>query len=75
MKEKCEMICPFCGEEMTAGYLKSKRKAAFLPGDSDWGLRLPKDAVVLTKDNWVDPSCAAHCCADCKIVIAAYTEE
>jgi len=52
------------------GVFKKQEKGGFFTGR----FRLPKGAVVLTKDNWVDPSCAAHYCDGCKIAIAAYSE-
>lgn len=70
------MLCPFCGSEMTAGFIKSARKVFFskTPNNGVFVLR-KKEEPLLTQDNWTGPYCEAFCCYDCAKVIVDYSKE
>lgn len=65
------MLCPFCGSEMTAGHVRSARTVFFSEADKETGLFcIPsKDDVVLSVDNWIEPTCTAYRCKDCKKIV------
>lgn len=69
------MKCPFCGREMTAGYIQSGHVIFFTQKRHKVFFTPQEDEPVLTVKNWTAPTCAAHHCAACRKVIAEYDKE
>ena len=69
------MKCPFCGREMTSGYVQSPRAIIFAESRhyiSFW----PSKAIgefYVSSENWKAPYCVANHCPECKKVILDYT--
>ena len=71
------MLCPWCNQEMTAGFLMSSRPVIFGPEAREtvlWPRR--EGEVKLTKRFWTMPRTPAWHCARCRRVVVEYgTEE
>ena len=69
------MNCPYCGNEMTGGWVQSARRVLFTTTKKESGfLFKTKSDVVLTTNNFTDPSCIAYLCGTCKKVVIDYAE-
>ncbi len=75
------MQCPFCGNEMEHGTLRSRGYNYFLPEgqrapigyttsslEKRNAVELPPDPYVLTKPQWPE----AYCCRGCRKLIVSY---
>ena len=70
------MNCPYCGNEMTRGWVQSARKVLFTTTKKEGGFLINnKNDVVLTANNFVNPSCIAYLCGTCKKVVIDYAEK
>ncbi|MBE6037010.1 MAG: hypothetical protein E7223_05300 [Clostridiales bacterium] len=70
------MNCPYCGKEMTKGWVQSARKVLFTTTKKEGTFIIGnRNDVVLTANNFVGPSCAAYLCDTCKKVIIDYAEK
>ena len=70
------MNCPYCGNEMTRGWVQSARKVLFTTTKKEGSfLTNNKNDVVLTVNNFVNPSCIAYLCGTCKKVVIDYAEK
>lgn len=69
------MNCPYCGNEMTRGWVQSARKVLFTTTKKEGGFFINnKKDVVLTANNFVNPTCIAYHCGACKKVVIDYAE-
>ena len=69
------MNCPYCGNEMTRGWVESAGRVLFTTTKKESGfLFKAKEDVVLTTNNFIDPSCIAYHCGTCKKVVIDYAE-
>lgn len=67
------MNCPYCGNEMTRGWVQSARRVLFTTIKNESGfLFKAKGDIVLTTNNFIDPSCIAYHCGTCKKVVIDY---
>lgn len=70
------MECPYCGKEMTQGYLNNRQKPIqWIPDGKDPGFlnyMKAKDGVTLENEfNVIDGyNAEAHYCSECMLVIA-----
>ena len=70
------MNCPYCGNEMSKGWVQSARRVLFTTTKKESGfLFKAKGDVVLTTNNFIDPSCIAYHCGTCKKVVIDYEEK
>ena len=70
------MKCPWCDNEMVKGWMQSSRRVLFTTIKSEWGLNIKdKTDIVLTANNFSNPTAIAYHCDKCKKVIVDYTEK
>lgn len=72
------MKCPYCGEEMTDGFLISSRDITFSNDDPNRLLRIKKrNDLELSKGSGggAVPHCAACHCSRCKKIVIDYENE
>ena len=70
------MKCPYCSREMTKGWVQSARRVLFTTNKNDGGLDIKdKSDVVLTANNFFNPTCVAYHCGNCKKVVIDYAEK
>ena len=70
------MKCPWCGKEMTDGYINSARKVVFSKDPNEVLFYInSKNNVNLTQYNWTAPSAKAYHCENCKKVVVDYAVE
>ena len=70
------MNCPYCGNEMTRGWVQSARRVLFTTRINESGFDFKaKGDVVLTVNNFVNPNCIAYHCGACKKVVIDYAEK
>ena len=70
------MKCPCCGSEMIKGWVQSTRRVLFTTIKSEGGLDIKdKSDVVLTSNNFFNPTAIAYHCACCKKVVIDYAEK
>lgn len=71
------MKCPYCGNEMTDGFVQSGHGIFFTTKKhSDWlWPNRSKGEFFLNSNNWTAPTCVARHCSNCKKVIINYAEE
>ena len=69
------MNCPYCGKEMEKGFMQSARTVLFTTQKNEGAFTWKgKGDIVLTANNWLNPTCIAYHCKDCKKVVADYSE-
>lgn len=68
------MKCPFCGREMTEGFVQSSRWVYFTKQRHKFFFRPKEDDVVLSTHNWTAPTAKAWHCSNCMKVIVDYEE-
>ena len=69
------MKCPCCGNEMTSGWVQSARRVLFTTTKNESGFVIKnKSDVVLTANNFSNPTCIAYHCGTCKKVVIDYAE-
>lgn len=69
------MNCPCCNKEMTKGWVQSGRRVLFTTIKSEGGFDIKdKSDVVLTVNNFFNPTCVAYHCGSCKKVVIDYAE-
>ena len=64
------MKCPYCGREMTPGYIQSARRVYFTETPHElffWPLKKDK---TITRENIWSPTSPAYHCANCKKVMS-----
>ncbi|MBQ1877662.1 MAG: hypothetical protein II161_02495 [Erysipelotrichaceae bacterium] len=69
------MKCPYCGREMTPGYIQSARRVYFTETPHElffWPLKKDK---TITRENIWSPTSPAYHCSNCKKVIVDYSGE
>ena len=70
------MKCPWCDNEMSRGWMQSCRRVLFTTIKSEWGAGIKdKTDIVLTTNNFTNPTAIAYHCEMCKKVIVDYTEK
>lgn len=70
------MKCPCCGKEMTSGWVQSGHRVLFTTTKNESGLDIKdKSDVVLTVNNFFNPTCIAYHCGACKKVVIDYAEK
>ena len=70
------MKCPCCSNEMTKGWVQSGRRVLFTTIKNESGLVIKdKSDVVLTVNNFVNPTCIAYHCGNCKKVVIDYAQK
>ena len=77
LTEECAyMDCPYCGNEMTKGWVQSARRVIFTTTKKESAFLINhKTDVVLTANNFVAPSCIAYHCSTCKKIVIDYAEK
>ena len=69
------MKCPYCGIEMTNGFVQSAREIFFTDeSHSMWFKPTGKSEFSLSSHNFTRPTCIAYHCKACKKVIIDYTQ-
>lgn len=69
------MNCPFCGKEMEQGFVQSARRVLYTAQKNEGPFSIKaKGDIVLTANNWVNPTCVAYHCRSCKRVVIDYSE-
>lgn len=67
------MKCPWCGKEMTDGFINSARQVLFSENpNSPLIFTKAGGDINLTQHNWTRPSSKAYHCKSCKKVIVDY---
>lgn len=66
------MLCPYCNQAMTEGYVQSARVMFFTTELKELFLTPGKNGVTLSKNNWTFPNAKAWHCSACRKVIAEY---
>ena len=75
-KEDLTMKCPCCGNEMIKGWVQSARRILFTTTKGEGGLTVKdKNDVVLSSNNFFNPTCVAYHCGTCKKVVVDYAEK
>ena len=70
------MNCPYCGNEMARGWVQSARRVLFTTTKNESGFVFKdKSDVVLTANNFVNPTCIAYHCGACKKVVIDYAQK
>ena len=70
------MNCPDCGNEMTRGWVQSARRVLFTTTKNESGFSFKaKGDVVLTANNFINPTCIAYHCGACKKVVIDYAQK
>ena len=70
------MNCPYCGNEMTRGWIQSAGRVIFTTTKKEGGFVFKnKSDVVLTTNNFIVPVCIAYLCGTCKKVVIDYAEK
>ena len=70
------MKCPCCGNEMTKGWVQSAHRVLFTTIKNENGFDIKdKSDVVLTSNNFFNPTCVAYHCGACKKVVIDYAEK
>ncbi len=66
------MLCPFCQNEMTEGYLQAARQIIFTTKPKKAFITPRGDDVPVT--GFWDVTCRAYHCDTCKKIVADYTD-
>jgi len=66
------MECPYCGKEMTAGFVQGARVVYFTEEEHAVFFVPGRKDIKLTRDNFFAPTCEAYQCPDCRMVIIPY---
>ena len=72
------MKCPFCGKEMENGKVKSAKEIFFASDEEKlvFFAEVEEDVeILLSSNNWTNPSCVAYHCDACRKVIIDYKAE
>lgn len=69
------MKCPCCGKDMEKGFVQSTRRLFFNIKEFKhfWEDIDQKDSILLSSNNWTNPTAIAYNCQDCKKVVIDYT--
>lgn len=69
------MKCPYCDKEMEKGFVQSARTVLYTTEKNEGLFTIKaKGDIVLTSNNWTNPTCIAYHCRDCKKVVIDYSE-
>ena len=66
------MQCPYCGGEMTDGFVQAARTVYFTEEPHEFLLTPFRGDVRLSKENFFRPTVRARHCPACRIVIVDY---